>query len=273
MIGFLRTILLYVTAFFATLILGLTVIVGALFGVKDKPGGLFDKIPRLWATLVMWAVGVKVRVHGLEKLKPGEPYIFASNHVSWFDVPALAEILPRYKFVAKAELFKVPIFGGGMRAVGMIEIQRENRKAAFGAYDVAAEKIRAGNSVVVFPEGTRGHAYPLRPFKKGPFVLAIAAGVPIVPIIVHGTIEIMPKGSFWAHPGTIDVHLLEPVSTTGVDYDHREALMQTVRTRMADAMRDNYGIEPLPTPPSRLASSVEIPSATPTSTPQPFETR
>jgi 1-acyl-sn-glycerol-3-phosphate acyltransferase len=263
--SFFRTLLLYTTAFFATTILGLTVIIAALLGVKDKPGGLYDKVPRLWSSLMLWAAGVKVRVHGLEKLKD-EPHIFASNHVSWFDVPALAEILPRYKFVAKAELFKVPIFGNGMRAVGMIEIQRENRKAAFGAYDVAAERIRGGNSVVVFPEGTRGRAYPLRPFKKGPFVLAIAAGVPIVPIIVHGTIEIMPKGSLWVHPGTIDVHLLEPVSTTGVDYDHREALMQTVRTRMADAMREIYGVEPLPTPVSRLPSSVELPSSTPQTT-------
>ena len=267
MISFFRTILLYVTAFFATTILGLSVIIGALFGVKDKPNGLFDNVPRWWSVLMMWAAGVKVRVHGMENLRSGEPYIFTSNHVSWFDIPALAKILPRYKFVAKAELFKVPIFGHGMRAVGMVEIQRENRKAAFGAYDVAAEKIRSGNSVVVFPEGTRGRAYPLRPFKKGPFVLAIAAGVPIVPIIVHGTIEIMPKGSLWVHPGTIDVHLLEPVSTTGVDYDHREALMQTVRTRMADAMRDIYGVEPLPTPASRLPSTVDLPS----STPQPTE--
>src|SRR6202008_4827641 len=257
MISFFRTILLYVTALFGTTILGLTVIIAALLGVKDKPGRIFEKVPRLWSSLVLWAVGVKVRVHGLENLKPGEPHIFASNHVSWFDVPALAKILPRYKFVAKAELFKVPIFGSGMRSVGMIEIQRDNRKAAFGAYDVAAERIRGGNSVVVFPEGTRGRAYPLRPFKKGPFVLAIAAGVPIVPIIVHGTIEIMPKGSLWVHPGTIDVHLLEPVSTTGVDYDHREALMQTVRTRMAAAMRALSGVEPLPTPVSRLPSSVE----------------
>jgi 1-acyl-sn-glycerol-3-phosphate acyltransferase len=267
MISFFRTILLYVTAFFATTILGLSVIIGALFGVKDKPNGLFDNVPRWWSVLMMWAAGVKVRVHGMENLRSGEPYIFTSNHVSWFDIPALAKILPRYKFVAKAELFKVPIFGHGMRAVGMVEIQRENRKAAFGAYDVAAEKIRSGNSVVVFPEGTRGRAYPLRPFKKGPFVLAIAAGVPIVPVIVHGTIEIMPKGSLWVHPGTIDVHLLEPVSTTGVDYDHREALMQTVRTRMADAMRDIYGVEPLPTPASRLPSTVDLPS----STPQPTE--
>ena len=258
MISFLRTILTVITAVIVTLVLGLTVIIAALLGVEDKPGGIYDKVPRWWSAWVLWAAGIKVRVHGLENSEHAGPRIFASNHVSWFDVPALAGVLPRYKFVAKAELFKVPIFGGAMRAAGMIEIQRDNRKAAFGAYDVAAERIRQGNSVVVFPEGTRGHAYPLRTFKKGPFVLAIAAGVPIVPIIVHGTIEIMRKGSFWAHPGTIDIHLLEPVTSTGVDYDHREALMQTVRTRMADAMRDLYGVEPLPTPVSRLRASGEV---------------
>jgi 1-acyl-sn-glycerol-3-phosphate acyltransferase len=262
MISFFRTILLFVTAGLSTLVLGLTVIVAAMLGVKDKPNGLFENAPRWWSTLLLWALGVKVRVHGWENIGEG-PHIFASNHISWFDVPALAKTLPRYKFVAKAELFKVPIFGHGMRAVGMIEIQRENRKAAFGAYEIAAEKIRGGSSVVVFPEGTRGHAYPLRPFKKGPFVLAIAAGVPIIPVIVHGTIEIMSKGSLWAHPGTIDVHLLEPVSTTGVDYDHREALMQTVRNRMVNAMRQIYGIESEPTTVSRPPSKVEmVPSKT-----------
>ncbi|HVS59337.1 MAG TPA: lysophospholipid acyltransferase family protein [Gemmatimonadaceae bacterium] len=258
MISFLRTILTAIAVVLVTTVLGLTVIIAALLGVKDKPGGIYDNVPRWWSVWVLWAAGIKVRVHGLENSEHAGPRIFASNHVSWFDVPALAGVLPRYKFVAKAELFKVPIFGGAMRAVGMIEIQRDNRKAAFGAYDVAAERIRQGNSVVVFPEGTRGHAYPLRPFKKGPFVLAIAAGVPIVPIIVHGTIESLRKGSFRVHPGTIDIHLLEPVTTTGVDYVHREALMQTVRTRMADAMRDLYGVEPLPTPVSRLRSSVEV---------------
>ncbi len=268
MIPFFRTIFLGITALVATFFLGLTVILAALFRVEDKPDGIYDKVPRWWSSAVLWVVGIKVRVHGMENAGGGEPHIFASNHVSWFDVPALAKVLPRYKFVAKAELFKVPIFGRAMRAAGMIEIQRENRKAALGAYDVAAERIKAGNSVVVFPEGTRGHAYPLRPFKKGPFVLAIAAGVPIVPIIVHGTIEIMRKGSLWAHPGTIDIHLLEPVSTSGFDYDHREALMQTVRTRMADAMRELYGVEPLPPLASRLPSSIEIlsPDVEPTET-------
>jgi 1-acyl-sn-glycerol-3-phosphate acyltransferase len=257
----LRTILLYTTATVATIVLGLTVIIAALLGIEDKPDGIYDKVPRWWSSAVLWAVGVKVRVHGMENASSGEPHIFASNHVSWFDVPSLAKVLPRHKFVTKAELFKVPIFGRAMRAAGMIEIQRENRKAAFGAYDVAAERIKSGKSVVVFPEGTRGHAYPLRPFKKGPFVLAIAAGVPIVPIIVHGTIEIMRRGSLWAHPGTVDIHLLEPVITTGVDYDHREALMQTVRTRMAEAMRELYGVKALPARTSRLPSSVNTPSS------------
>jgi 1-acyl-sn-glycerol-3-phosphate acyltransferase len=269
MISFLRTIFTIITAFVVTAVLGLTTIIAGLLGVEDKPDGIYDKIPRWWSRSVMWAGGIEVRVHGLENNNGTEPRIFASNHVSWFDVAGLAKVLPRHKFVAKAELFKVPIFGRAMRAAGMVEIQRENRKAAFGAYEVAAERIRHGNSVVVFPEGTRGYDYRLRPFKKGPFVLAIAAGVPVVPIIVHGTIEILPKGSFRVHSGTIDIHLLEPVSTTTVDYDHREALMQTVRTRMADAMRELYGVEALPAATSRLASSVELLS----SATNPTETR
>ncbi len=258
MISFLRTIFTIITAFVVTAVLGLTTIIAGLLGVQDKPDGIYDKVPRWWSRSVMWAGGIKVRVHGLDNSDDAEPRIFASNHVSWFDVAGLAKVLPRHKFVAKAELFKVPIFGRAMRAAGMVEIHRENRKAAFGAYEVAAERIRRGNSVVVFPEGTRGHDYRLRPFKKGPFVLAIAAGVPVVPIIVHGTIEILAKGSFRVHSGTIDIHLLEPVSTTTVDYDHREVLMQTVRTKMADAMRDLYGVEALPTPVSRPAPSAEM---------------
>jgi 1-acyl-sn-glycerol-3-phosphate acyltransferase len=269
MISFLRTILVWVIGTVATLVLGIPTIIAALLGVKDRPGGIYDTVPRWWASTLLWASGVKVRLHGVENATGSEYHIFAANHVSWFDVLALAKVFAGHKFVAKAELFKVPIFGSGIRALGMIAIQRDNRKAAFGAYDVAAQKIRGGKSVVVFPEGTRGHAYPIRPFKKGPFVLAIAAGVPIIPVIVHGTIEIMPKGSLWVHPGPIDVHLLEPVSTSGVDYDHRDELMQTVRTRMADAMRDLYGVEPLPAPQSRLPSSVETVS----SETQPTETR
>ena len=111
-----------------------------------------------------------------------------------------------------------------MRAVGMIAIERQNRKAAFAAYDGAAKQIKEGNSVIVFPEGTRGFDYRIRPFKKGPFVLAIAAGAPIVPILTHGTLEVIGKGSMLVHPGKVDVHLLEPVSVEGFGYEDRDAL-------------------------------------------------
>jgi 1-acyl-sn-glycerol-3-phosphate acyltransferase len=171
-----------------------------------------------------------------------------SNHLSWFDIPTLAGSLPRYKFVAKAELFKVPVFGPAIRAIGMVPIERQNRKAAFGAYDVAAAKVRAGNSIVVFPEGSRGSDYRIRPFKKGPFVLAIAAGVPIVPVLLHGTHDVFPKGSMLVRSGPVDIHLLEPVPTAGLDLGQRDQLAETVRTRLVDALRSLYGIESAPSP-------------------------
>jgi 1-acyl-sn-glycerol-3-phosphate acyltransferase len=140
----------------------------------------------------------------------------------------------------------VPIFGAAARAVNTVFIERENRKAAFQSYDEASAKIREGLSVVVFPEGTRGTTYAMRRFKKGPFVLAIAAGVPIVPTIVHGTIHVLPKGSLWARAGTVHVHFLEPVPTAGLTYDDRETLSRAVYERMANAFRELYGVEPQP---------------------------
>src|SRR5215212_977711 len=232
---------LFVTPPFAAVAL-----IAAAFGVRDTPGGLFDWLPHAWATAILKSAGVRVRVHGEERMRTGEPRVYVSNHVSWFDVFALASRLPRYKFVAKAELAKIPIFGRGAKAVGTVFIERENRKSAFESYRAAAEQIRAGAPVVVYPEGTRGETYALRPFKKGPFVLAIAAGVPIVPTIIHGTIDVMRRGSWRVRPGDIDIHFLEPIETSGFGYDDRERLMQLVWTRMAEGLRDLYGIESTP---------------------------
>ena len=182
-----RTILVFLTLLIATPAIGIAVIIASLLGVKDREGSIYDNGPRWWAWLLVRAAGVRIRLHNEERMRTGEPRIYVSNHVSWFDVLSLASVLPRYKFVGKAELFRLPIFGRAARAAGMIAIERENRKSAFESYRVAADRIRAGASVVVFPEGTRGRTYALRQFKKGPFVLAVAAGVPIVPTIVHGT--------------------------------------------------------------------------------------
>ena len=249
-----RAVLFLLCAVVFTLLLGGLVIVASLLGVPDREGGVYDWAARNWTRILVAAAGVDIVVHGAEHLQRREARVFAANHVSWYDVFVLATVLPRYKFVAKAELFRIPVFGRAARAVGTVPIQRDNRKAAFGAYETAARQIREGSSVVVFPEGTRGRDYPLRPFKKGPFVLAIAAQVPVVPTLVYGAIAVHPRGSWRITPGTIHVHLLEPVPTAGLGYDDRDGLARTVRGRLAATLHRHYGVEtPLePVPPAAV---------------------
>lgn len=239
-----RTVLTIVALLLGTLVFGSTVLIAQLLGRPRGAGSAYDNAQRRWGRLLLMAAGVRVVQHGDDRLAPGAPRVFVANHVSWFDIPVLLSVLPAYGFVAKRELESVPFFGAAARAAGVIFIDRENRKAAFGAYEDASNKIRAGQSVLVYPEGTRGHGYALRPFKKGPFVLAIRSGAPVVPIVVHGTIEVNPRGSFTATSGVVHVHTLEPVPTEGLTYDERDALAGTVHRRMQDLLREMYGVEP-----------------------------
>ncbi|MEO8946081.1 MAG: lysophospholipid acyltransferase family protein [Gemmatimonadaceae bacterium] len=233
----LRTAFTMLVVAVLTATFALVIIVSAVLGVPNRAGSLYDVLPRLWSRAILWAAGVSVQIHGLERFRTGGPFIFICNHVSLFDIPALVGWLPRNNFVAKAELFRIPVFGPGIRVLGTVPIERDNQKAAFGSYDVASRRIHNGSSVVVFPEGTRGCEYPIRAFKKGPFVLAIKAGAPIVPVVVHGTIEILPKGSLLVHPGNIDVYMLDSVPTAGLQYSDRDTLAQTVRERMQKCMQ------------------------------------
>lgn len=242
LIYFFATLALAITAPIVTIVIGGSCVIAAMFHVKDRAGSVYDLAPRWWSKIVLFMTGVHVTVHNSERALDGKPHIYVSNHVSWYDIPSLASFLPRTKFVAKVELFKIPVFGAAMRAVGMIPIERQNRKSAFASYEVAANQIREGNSVIVFPEGTRGFEYSIRPFKKGPFVLAIAAGAPIVPVLTHGTLEVIGKGSMWVHPGKVDIHLLEPISVEGLDYDDRDALAAKVSASIAEALATHYGI-------------------------------
>jgi 1-acyl-sn-glycerol-3-phosphate acyltransferase len=250
-----RTILVLITLLTMTPFFGFMVIIASFVGVKDREGSIYDNAPRWWAACLVRAAGIRIRLHNAERMRTGTPNIFVGNHVSWFDVVTLAAMLPRYKFVGKAELFRVPVFGHALRAVGMVPIQRDNRKSAFASYRVAADRIRAGASVVVFPEGTRGREYALRDFKKGPFVLAIAAGVPIVPTIVHGTIEVLPRDSFNVRRHVVNIHFLEPIPVDGLTYEDRNRLSQLVRDRMADAMRELYGVESAPASAREVAAA------------------
>jgi 1-acyl-sn-glycerol-3-phosphate acyltransferase len=250
-----RTLLAAVTLWFATIFLAPLAVAASVLGFRDEKGGAVQQwCMRSWARALCWAAGVELVLHGAEHLSTGQGTVYASNHVSWYDVFAIASVLPRYTFVAKDELRKIPIFGWGAEGAGVVFLARENRKSAFEAYQVVARKIARGLSVVVFPEGTRGMSYALRPFKKGPFVLAIAAGAPVVPVVVYGAREVMGKGSFRVRPGTVHVHLLEPVATSGMDYEHRHELMRIVSQRMADLLRNEYGVQSLPAEPPAVTA-------------------
>ncbi|HEX9563338.1 MAG TPA: lysophospholipid acyltransferase family protein [Gemmatimonadaceae bacterium] len=238
-----RTLLTYTTMLFVMPALSAVIIVAGLLGVRNRPGSIYERIPRWWARLVLRCVGVRVILHDEDRVRDPGPKVYVSNHVSWFDIFVLLSILPRYRFVAKEELFRIPLFGRAARIAGTIPIRRDNRDSALQAYDQAAGEIRGGASVVVCPEGTRGESYSLRPFKKGPFVLAIAAQAPIVPVVIFGTREIQPKGRFGMRSGTVCVRFLDVIPTAGLEYAHRNELALQCWTRMADVLAREHGVE------------------------------
>src|SRR3954469_4925002 len=214
-----RTVLTVAAVWFATILLAPVAIVARLLGLNEGENGVAQWCMRTWARTMLVAAGVDLVVHNPERILSGRGAVYACNHVSWFDVFAIASVLPRYTFIAKSELRKLFLFGWGAESAGVVFLARENRKAAFESYHGAAAEVARGRSVVVCPEGTRGYEYSLRPFKKGPFVLAIAAKAPVVPVVVYGAREVMKKGSFRVHSGTVHIHFLDAVETTGLDYE------------------------------------------------------
>lgn len=240
-----RGVLALVSLLTTTVLFGGWVILAALFRRPDRVGSPYDLAPRYWGKVNLWVSGVRIIEHDAERKRAAQ-HIFVANHLANHDVFALAAKLRWMKFVAKAELFRVPLFGRAMLAAGMVPIERANRKAAFGSYSIATERIRAGASVAVYPEGTRGSEYALRPFKKGPFVLAIQAQAPIVPILIHGALEIHRKGSVRVRPGVMQMHYLAPIETTGLTYDDRNALAQKTYEAMAACLKREYGIDSPP---------------------------
>jgi 1-acyl-sn-glycerol-3-phosphate acyltransferase len=241
------------TALVMTILLAPVVIVARLLGVPQGPTSIYTRCVRLWARSINVAAGVRVRVHGREHILNSRGAVFIANHVSWFDIFALASELSWSSFVAKSELRRIPLFGFAAEVVGIVFIDRDNRKSAFESYKLAAQEVQRGRSIIVCPEGTRGRDYHLRPFKKGPFVLAIASQSPLIPTIVHGAREVMPKGSFAIRAGTVDLHFLEPISTAGFDYDRRAELMTEVWSTMAGALESLYGVQTAEEPVAKQA--------------------
>jgi 1-acyl-sn-glycerol-3-phosphate acyltransferase len=209
----------------ATLLYGGLSIAGSLVGVRGRP---YVRWTRQWARISLWASGSRVVGHGLEHLEPGKPFILAANHVSWFDIFALATLLPvDFHFVAKKELERVPVFGLAWRAAGHISIDRSDRARAVASLRQAGEQMRRERSVVViFAEGTRSRSGRLLPFKKGAFVLAHETGIPVVPAVITGSFDIMRPDTFVVRPSTIHVHFEPPAHPAGHTVD---GLLEEVR--------------------------------------------
>jgi 1-acyl-sn-glycerol-3-phosphate acyltransferase len=215
------------------------VILSALFGVKYRAGGVYDRAGRNWGRAQLRANGLKVRVEGLDRLTPGTAYVFASNHTSFADIWVLFANLPgSVRFVAKKELLSVPVFGQAIRASGQIPINRTNLRDAFAAYDEAAERIRQGLSAIVFVEGTRSRDGKLHDFKKGPFVLAIRAEAPIVPVFIEGTFEALPTGGWYVRRRPVTLRVGAPIATAGCNFEDRDQLVERARAEM-EGLRDD----------------------------------
>lgn len=228
-----RTLWFYLIVGVSTLVHASTALVAALLRVPSRPGRIYDWSTSDWARWILAAAGTRVVVEGAERIPPGVPVVFASNHASMFDIWALAARLPgSIRFVAKAELARIPFFGAAMVRAGHVSIERENKAQALDAYRRAAATVRSGISTVVFPEGTRTRTGELLPFKNAPFGLAIAAGVPLVPLFIRGTFGILPKGKFRLHPATIHVRVGEPLPTTGLTLADRQQLRDRARAAM-----------------------------------------
>ena len=222
--------------FVMTMALAVPIVVLSALGVRIAPDSVFGRAAYWWSREVLWATGVKVTVRNPGHIVHGESRVYMSNHVSWWEIFALASVLPRFRMVGKMEVRRIPIFGPAAGAVAAIYIDRKNRRSAFAAYEDAVPQMQGGMSVGVYPEGTRGFSYELRPFKKGPFVLAIAAQVPIVPVVSYGSLEIQKKGDIMIHPHPIELTFLEPIPTAGLTYDDRDALIERVWHAMADEL-------------------------------------
>jgi 1-acyl-sn-glycerol-3-phosphate acyltransferase len=225
----LNTILVSAWTIVVTLVCAISAIVVSFV---TRGGNSAHLVGRFWARSILWVARAKVSVEGMDRIDPGAPYVYMANHQSMFDILALLGYLPvQFRWVAKKELFRIPIFGYSMARVGYISIDRSDRQSAIQSLHEAAQRIAKGVSVVVFPEGTRSSDGEIKPFKKGGFYLATDSGRPVVPVVIWGTRHVMPKGKLRIRPGQIVMSINTPIET--VSYKkNRDGLIDAVGSTM-----------------------------------------
>jgi len=229
-----RSVFVAVSLVVSTIVLSLLALCIAAFGHREET---LHRMARLWARLHLATAGITVDIHGIERLS-SPPYVLMCNHQSALDIYALLSMLPlSFAWIAKRQLFAIPIFGWAMKKAGYISIDRENAREALKAIEEAARRIRSGTNIIIFPEGTRSPDGKLLPFKKGGFSLALRAMVPVVPIGIFGSSELQPKGSFIPRKkGVIYIEIGNPIILDGMDRSRKNAVMEDVRVHIEGLM-------------------------------------
>lgn len=230
----LRTIYVVVVAAFWSVIISVSVILMTLVAPR---AAVIDSMIRFWARRILSAAGVELEVRNAEVLRPDQRYIIISNHASYFDIPALqASIRQPLRFLAKKSLFVIPIFGWALKASGFVPIDRKDRSKARDSFDLAAKQIRTGKTIAVFPEEGRSRSREMLPFKRGAFLLALKAGVPIVPVGIRGMYDVLPAERPVVHPGPVTIVFGEPIDVTQFSVRQRDELSDLTRRRITEML-------------------------------------
>ena len=208
-----------------------------LFGLFDPYGKHVHRITRLWTRLILKISGVAVKVNGLTQLDPKQQYVFMVNHQSHIDIPVLVQSLPAFqlRWIAKRELLWVPFFGWAMWAAKHITVNRSDRFDASGSLKKAKQRMKAGISLVIFPEGTRSSDGNLLPFKRGGLLLAVKTQTPIVPVTISGSSAILPKGDWRIRGGQIEVTVGTPVSVE----NYRPGALRVLSVHVQELIENN----------------------------------
>jgi len=204
----------------APLILLYTAVMGSISvasSLIDSRGRIQHSCARLWARMILWTARIHLRVSGLENIQPGVPYVICINHQSHIDTPIVLAAFPfQFRFTPKKQLFRYPFLGWHLRRSGQIPIDRENPHAAVKSLRDAADFIRQGNIVVIFPEGGTSRDGSIRPFKGGGFMLATKSNALVVPVTIRGSRAVLMPKTYHLRPGRVEVSIGKPISSEGV---------------------------------------------------------
>jgi 1-acyl-sn-glycerol-3-phosphate acyltransferase len=225
-----RTVIAAFVALVVTLPVAFAVIVVSLF---SSSAPLIDSLIRFWARMLVRAAGIDLHLEGGDTLDWSQRYVLVPNHYSYYDIPCiLAAIEHPIRFMAKASLFQIPMFGWAIGRAGFIPVDRKDRSKASKSFGMAAERIRKRNSIVIFPEGGRTPTRELREFQRGAFLLAKKSGLPLLPIAIDGTFDIFRVGAKRVTPGRVTVKLGTPIDPSAFSVRDKDALSNAARTQI-----------------------------------------